>query len=283
MAPKVLIPPPPPIDPMAKLTLSIFGICIGFSVGLGILFFIIIPNYYTRPLAYFGVLAIIMLGLIIMMNCFFFRAFVTKKPYNSDTDSSAISKISGSEFYQILMASLLSFVIVIFTVVIVYGIPMVPFLNFDMNQDVFINIFANTLGYWIVKSPVCSTIAGTETLQEVMGQLFHSKSFTKAYGENVMDFSFLITALDHRKMDDMINVLNAKEQSDIILPRDFIGGDLAFDFCLYQEDTEGRRAKYLKQLKTLVDIKSRVGHYMWMNMSGVVALVVAMISTIISA
>jgi hypothetical protein len=277
------LPPPRPIDPMAKLTLSIFGICIGFSVGLGILFFALPINYYTGPTSYFGVLAIIMIGLIFMMNCFFFRAFVTEKPYISDTDSSAIRKITPDEALKIFLISLLSLVIVIITVVIVYGLPMLPFLNSDMNSDVFINIFANTIGYWVVKSPLFSAMAGTETLQEIMGHLFHSKSFTSAYGENNTDFSFLITALDYKKIKDLEDALNnggKDNDKPYINIQEFIG-KLEFDFCLYDENGNYDRAEYIKQLKTLVLLKSKVGHYMWMNMSGLVALVVAMISSII--
>jgi hypothetical protein len=155
-------------------------------------------------------------------------------------------------------------------------------LNQTENHDIFINIFANTVGYWVVKQPLVSTLVGTETLKNVMSQLVHSNSFKKAYGEDTCDFSFLITALDFNKMEKMQKMQDTSKENSNTLPnlQDYVGEKLAFDFCFYKHSEN--RAKYLKQLATLVEVKNKVGHYMWMNMSGIVALVVAMISSIIA-
>jgi hypothetical protein len=271
MATIELIKKPPPVDPMVKLTLTIFGILVGFSILFGILYFVIFPKDLFGYIAVLGVF----ITVSFMMNLFFYQGVI------KGDDKVTLGAISPQMAAELMKNTLATMGIVVFTLVIVYGFPYFPYIGFK-DREIFVKVFENTVGFWVAASPFGAYLSGAkEPLSVVLANIFKSDQFRAKLPDDYpvpsddnripIDISFLLTVLDNNKMADFFNVSLENEELDNIEKTTF-----GFTTCAKNDDES------VKKLAKYVALKNQVGKYMWLNMSGVVALLVAMISSFIS-
>jgi len=214
--------------------------CLAFSIPLAIVYNFC---YYKRA----GVVANLILFVVVFLlgyivTLMFYRAIVM------NTLDAEINKIGSSTAKFVLGVTFSAFMIVAITMFAIGA------------NGKLIEIFENTFGYWFI---------GIWGLEELANKIFTSKTMDpiRANVANSRDFNynFLITRINPANLEEFKNYAqNCDKMGGSKLPLDF---DLVF-----------KTQDQIDKLEDLVYLKNTAGHFAWVYLSSVVALMISMIS-----
>ena len=165
----------------------------------------------------------------------FYRTMVMKDK------EAKIDKMGAKDALFVFWNTLAAFVIVAITM---FGLGTNPNL---------ISIFENTIGYLFIH------VWGLDGL---MSEIVKSKVFDGLDVRN-FNYNFLITQVN---MDNVEDIMNSDGKSGLNSPLDF-----RFEF----DKEGGKKASQKKLLESLVYTKNTVGHYVWIYLSSIVAILVS--------
>jgi hypothetical protein len=225
---------------------AIFGAtlaCILLTIPLGLIYVFVFhrKNYWFRSILLFFMIYI--LGSVI--NLLFYRVVVM------NNSAAQIGKMGINDVQFVLSTTLGGFMIVALTLM---GLSANPSL---------VAIFENTIGYG------CLRFFG---IRELMSEVFSSKTMDpikEGADPNQFNYSFLITQFNLKNIDELIEYGKACVENK---HRASIFG-LDFNFALkYQEQAD--------KVRDMVYLKNTIGHYVWIYLTTVVALIVSMVAAI---
>ena len=153
-----------------------------------------------------------------------------------------IDKMGAKDALFVFWNTLASFLIVAITM---FGLGTNPNL---------ISIFENTLGYWYIH------IWGLDGL---MKEIVKSNIFDKIDVKN-FNYNFLITQINMNNVEDIIN---SNGKTGINSPLDFT---IQFD--------NNKKTSQTSLLKNLVYTKNTFGHYVWVYLASIVAILVSILA-----
>jgi hypothetical protein len=153
-----------------------------------------------------------------------------------------IDKMGAKDALFVFWNTLASFLIVAITM---FGLGTNPNL---------ISIFENTLGYWYIH------IWGLDGL---MKEIVKSNIFDKIDVKN-FNYNFLITQINMNNVEDIIN---SNGKTGINSPLDFT---IQFD--------NNKKTSQTSLLKSLVYTKNTFGHYVWVYLASIVAILVSILA-----
>jgi len=219
--------------------------CILFSIPIGLAYMFVFHGkaYWFRSILLFFVIYLF----ACVINLMFYRVVIM-----NDTQGE-INKMGSNDVGYVLAITLSGFMIVALTLM---GVSANPFL---------VDIFENTFGYWFLQY---------FGLKAFTDEIFSSKTMDpikKASDPNEFNYSFLITRFNLENLEELIqygmDCKNNREKDSA----NRLGLD--FDFVLkYNEQAE--------RLRELVRLKNTVGHFSWIYLASVVALIVSMVGII---
>ena len=240
------------LNPTGQISLSqvwlvLFIIAIVFPVPLALIYTFC---FYKKTFWYRGItLFALVLGLGYITNLLFYRTMIMKDK------EAKIDKMSRKDALFVFWNTLASFVIVAITM---FGIGTNPNL---------ITVFENTFGYLYIQ------LWG---LTSLMNEIVQSNMFGKVEATE-FDYNFLITQISVDNVDDIIKMSEGKTGS--------IGPTEKFplDFRIVFDNEKGLREDQQERLRNLVGTKNAFGHFMWMYLSSLVAILVAMLGCLMNA
>jgi hypothetical protein len=217
--------------------------CLLFSVPLGLIYRFFYHNnvYWFRNILLF--FAVYLLACVI--NLLFYRVVIM------NDQNAQIDKMGSNDVGFVMTTTFAGFFIVALTLI---GLSANPLL---------VQIFENTIGYWLLQY---------FELRELTDEVFSSKTMDPIKDNaksNEFDYSFLITRFNLDNLEELIEYgKNCKGNRDSAY---LLGLD--FNFILEYDEQE-------KRVRDMVHLKNTIGHYIWVYLSSVVALIVSMIAVI---
>jgi len=232
---------------LSQVWLVLFIITILLPVPLALIYVFCFHNktFWYRGLILFSLVCAV--GFI--ANLLFYRTMVMKDK------EAQINKMSRKDALYVFWNNLAAFIIVAVTM---FGIGTNPNL---------ITIFENTLGYYYIQ------LWGLTTL---MNDIVQSNLFDKI-DSNQFSYNFLITQINNDNVDDIIKMAedkSAPKNPSVKFPLDF---RIEFD------QDKALRLEQQKQLRSLVSTKNTFGHFVWIYLSSVVSILVAMLACAINS
>jgi hypothetical protein len=240
------------LHPSGKISLSqvwlvLFIIVIVFPVPLALIYTFC---FYKKTFWYRG---LILFGLVTALgyiaNLLFYRTMIMKDK------EAKIDKMSRKDALYVFWNTLAAFVIVAITM---FGIGTNPNL---------ITVFENTLGYQYIQ------LWG---LTSLMNDIVQSNLFEKI-DSNQFSYNFLITQISVENVDDIIKMADSKEGSTG--PSD----KFPLDFRIMFDADKNIKMDQQEKLRNLVATKNAFGHFMWMYLSSIVAMLVAILACVINS
>jgi len=225
---------------------AIFGAtlaCILLTIPLGLIYSFAFHKrtYWFRSIMLFFLIYI--LGSVI--NLMFYRVVVMNDM------AAQVDKMGTNDVKFVLSITLGGFMIVALTLMALSANPLLT------------TIFENTIGFW------CLRFLG---IRELMNEVFSSKTMDpikEGSQPSEFNYGFLITQFSLKNMEELIEY--AKNCKNNMNEENRFGLD--FNFVLqYQEQAD--------KIRDMVYLKNTIGHYVWVYLASVVALVVSMIAVI---
>lgn len=240
------------LNPTGQISLSqvwlvLFIIAIVFPVPLALVYTFC---FYKKTFWYRGlILFALMLGMGYIANLLFYRTMIMKDK------EAKIEKMSRKDALFVFWNTLASFVIVAITM---FGIGTNPNL---------ITVFENTVGYLYIQ------LWG---LTALMNDIVQSNLFEKI-DSNQFSYNFLITQISVDNVEDIIKMSDSKEGAT--------GPSEKFpiDFRIVFDKEKDVRTDQEEKLRNLVGTKNAFGHFMWMYLSSLVAILVAMLGCVMNS
>ena len=227
-----------------KFLMTLFIICIAFSVPLGLWFSVIYDSSGG-----FGNSMLIFLGTYIL--AFICILFYYRMAIQDDMEAK-IDKISSSKVNSLAMTTFASFLILLITIVIL-----------AINPDL-VTIFENSIGIGVI---------GLLGYSDFINEIFKSNIFGKlreASDSSIFNQNFLLTQFTQENIEPFIDFFKKDcGNQDKSTP----GIDLPFDFYPVFEN-EGQ----LSKLQSLVKTKRLVGYFTWIYLTSVMSLLVSLIA-----
>jgi hypothetical protein len=247
------------LHPSGKISLSqvwlvLFIIAIVLPVPLALIYTFCFykKTFWYRGLTLFAL--IVAIGYI--SNLLFYRTMIMKDK------EAKIDKISRKDALYVFWNTLAAFVIVAITM---FGIGTNPNL---------ITVFENTLGYQYIHF---------WGLTSLMNDIVQSNLFEKI-DSNDFSYNFLITQINMDNVDDIIKMAEGKTVSTS--PSDKFPLDFRIVFDGEINPKTGKPDKMTDQkdkLRNLVATKNAFGHFMWMYLSSLVAILVSLLACVINS
>jgi hypothetical protein len=240
------------LHPTGKISLSqvwlvLFIITIVFPVPLALIYSFC---FYKKTFWYRGLLLFALVtALGYIVNLLFYRTMIMKDK------EAKIDKMSVKDAMYVFWNTLASFVIVAITL---FGIGTNPNL---------ITVFENTLGYYYVQ------IWG---LTALMNDIVQSKLFAQVDGSQ-FSYNFLITQISIDNVEEIIKMAETKEGST--------GPSEKFplDFRIVFDSEKNVKLEQQDKLRNLVSTKNAFGHFMWIYLSSIVAILVSILACVINS
>lgn len=180
----------------------------------------------------------VLIGLFSLLFIFNIFSFIVVK----DTDSLNITRTVKTSGY--------TFSIVAITYVLLFFTPRL------------INVFANTVGYFIISTFKISKF--TQVMSAFKSKLFPNSS---EYGFNI-PFNWLITTFNTNNIEDAIGT--KEKEGQISRSRET---DTRFDF--YIDIKDDSKCAFINDLKNLVETKEQIGHFVWLYLAIVTAVLIS--------
>lgn len=240
------------LHPSGKISLSqvwlvLFIIVIVFPVPLALIYAFC---FYKKTFWYRGlILFALVTALGYIANLLFYRTMIMKDK------EAKIDKMSRKDALYVFWNTLAAFVIVAITM---FGIGTNPNL---------ITVFENTLGYQYIQ------LWG---LTSLMNDIVQSKLFD-SIDSNQFSYNFLITQINVENVDDIIKMSDSKDVSTG--PSD----KFPLDFRIVFDNDKNVKLSQQEKLRNLVATKNAFGHFMWMYLSSIVAMLVAILACVINS
>jgi hypothetical protein len=248
------------LNPTGQISLSqvwlvLFIIAIVLPVPLALVYTFC---FYKKTFWYRGlILFALIFGMGYIANLLFYRTMIMKDK------EAKIDKMSRKDALYVFWNTLASFVIVAITM---FGIGTNPNL---------ITVFENTVGYLYIQ------LWG---LTALMNDIVQSNLFEKI-DSNQFSYNFLITQISVDNVEDIIKMSN-NSSTGIVEPSEKFPLDFRFVFNV-EEDPITKKKEILtdqqEKLRNLVGTKNAFGHFMWMYLSSLVAILVAMLGCLMNA
>jgi len=224
--------------------LTLFIICIAFSVPLGLWFSVVYDSsggIGNSMLIFMGAYSI-----AFIVTLLYYRVSV------QDDVEAKVDKISKGKVTYIAGTTFASFIILLMTIVIL-----------AINPDL-VTIFENSLGIWVI---------GLLGYSDFMNEIFKSSIFGKLRESSdsaIFNQNFLLTLFDEKNIEPFIEFFKkdcGKQEKSIP------GVEFPFDFYPVFEN-EGQLTKLLN----LVKMKRLVGYFSWVYLTSIISLLVSLIS-----
>jgi hypothetical protein len=226
-----------------KSTASVSFAFISAAILLGGILLITFLELEVYKLSWYSVVTVIvMYGILLAFNVLTFISIRTTEELNMPRLTIETTKM---------------FPIVIVVFALLFAVPQL------------ILVFENTVGYWWLSVAKRSSL--TDTMNTLKSNLFQKPEFNGL----VIPFNWLITTFNVDNFEDTINQIPkgpfVSEKSGVSEKSDFI------DFYLPKEaDFE----VFKNNLKKLIEIKRKVGHFAWIYMAMITASLFATLETI---
>ena len=241
------------LHPTGKISLSqvwlvLFIIAIVLPVPLALIYTFCFykKTFWYRGLTLFAL--IVAIGYI--SNLLFYRTMIMKDK------EAKIDKMSRKDALYVFWNTLAAFVIVAITM---FGIGANPNL---------ITVFENTLGYQYIHF---------WGLTSLMNDIVQSNLFEKI-DSNEFSYNFLITQINMDNVDDIIKMSDTTNNSSIG-PSD----KFPIDFRIVFDTDKNVKLGQQEKLRNLVATKNTFGHFMWMYLSSIVAILVSLLACVINS
>jgi hypothetical protein len=240
------------LNPTGRISLSqvwlvLFIIAIVLPVPLALVYTFC---FYKKTFWYRGIILFALIfGMGYIANLLFYRTMIMKDK------EAKIDKMSRKDALYVFWNTLASFVIVAITM---FGVGTNPNL---------ITVFENTVGYLYIQ------LWGLTTL---MNNIVQSNLFEKI-DSNQFSYNFLITQISLDNVEDIIKMSEGKTGSTG--PSD----KFPLDFRIVFDNDEKLRKDQQEKLRNLVGTKNAFGHFMWMYLSSLVAILVAMLACVMNS
>jgi hypothetical protein len=240
------------LNPTGKISLSqvwlvLFIIAIVFPVPLALIYSFC---FYRKTFWYRGlILFALITGLGFIANLLFYRTMIMKDK------EAKIDKMSRKDALYVFWNTLASFVIVAITM---FGVGTNPNM---------ITVFENTLGYQFIQF---------WGLSNLMNDIVQSNLFN-GIDSNQFSYNFLITQINIDNVEDVIKMADSKTGSTG--PTD----KFPLDFRIVFDQDKSIKLDQQEKLRNLVSMKNAFGHYMWMYLSSLVAILVALLACVINS
>jgi hypothetical protein len=224
---------------LSQVWLTLFIIIIVLPVPLGLLYMF---SYYKSTSWYRTIILFsLVTGLGYVACLLFYRTMIMKDK------EAKIDKMGPKDALFVFWNTLASFTIVAITM-----------LGLGTNPGL-ISIFENTIGYWFIH------IWGLDGL---MKDIVKSDMFDKIDTKD-FNYNFLITQIDIDNVQNVISAAGVKSKQtgpNLKNPLDF-----RFEF-------DATKPLQKKLLENLVFTKNTVGHYVWVYLSSIVAILVSILA-----
>ena len=231
------------LKPSPNFLLTLFLICIGFSVPLGLWFSVVYDSTGGLANSMLIFLGAYTVGLVITL--LYYRVSI------QDDTEAKIDKMSKSKVSSIAGTTFASFLILLVTIIIL-----------AINPDL-ITIFENSIGIWVI---------GLLGYSDFINDIFKSSIFGKlceSSDASIFNQNFLLTCFNEKNIDVFVDYFKEdcgkQEQSTP-------GVDLPFDFYPVFEN-EGQ----LSKLQSLVKMKKLVGYFSWVYLTSIISLLISVI------
>jgi hypothetical protein len=229
-----------------KLWSVLFGVtltCFLFAFPLGLFYNFV--HYQNRSMFSGWILFIMTVLLGYTSNLLYYRVVVM------NDITAKIDKMNSSIAGRIFGITIMSFLIVGFTLFIITINPSLT------------SIFENTIGMWGI---------GFWGLKRLANEIFYSPTMDEI-NKNIADsndfnYGFLVSQFTRENVDEIIEASKNCENTK--------KSPLLLDFKLRFTTRE-----QIHKLKDLVNMKNSLGHFMWIYLSSIVALLVSMIAMMI--
>jgi len=229
-------------DKTASFSLGMVITCLGFIIPLGLMYsmFFYKKTSWYRLPLLFGAV----LGIGYISNLMFYRIAI------KGDKKAQINKMSGKDALFVLYNTLAGFVVVFITM---FALSTNPAL---------VTIFENTLGYLFIHAwgvtDLCSNIFVSPKFSEYTNIDMHE-----------FNYNFLITRIDTKNVEEFIDAAKTCDAKNIG------ASSLPLDFRMRFETSD-----LVEKLRNLVHMKYAFGHFAWVYLSSIVALVISMTSCI---
>jgi hypothetical protein len=247
------------LHPNGKISLSqvwlvLFIIVIVFPVPLALVYTFC---FYKKTTWYRG---LILFALVTAMgyiaNLLFYRTMIMKDK------EAKIDKMSKKDALYVFWNTLAAFVIVAITM---FGI--------GTNTNL-VTVFENTLGYQYIH------LWG---LTGLMNDIVKSKVFD-GMDSTQFSYNFLITQINMDNLDDIITKASTKEGAGSPSEKFPLDFRIIFDSEISQKTGNADRLEEQKdKLRNLVATKNTFGHFMWIYLSSIVAILVSLLACVINS
>jgi hypothetical protein len=231
-------------DRIGEFSLGIFITCLTFAVPLGLMY----SMFFYKKTSWYRIPLLFgaILGLGYLGNLMFYRIAIR------GDKKAEIDKMSGRDAFFVLYNTLAGFVVVFITM-----------FALSTNNSL-VAIFENTLGYLFIHfwgvTDLCNSI-------------FVSPKFSEYSNIDTHDFNynFLITRMTTQNVDEFIDAAKTCQgkMGNSNLPLDFY---IKFE---YEDQVE--------KLKNLVSMKYAFGHFVWVYLSSIVAMIISMTACIMNS
>lgn len=226
-----------------KYLLTLFLICIAFSVPLGLWFSVVYDStggIANSMLIFLGAYAI---GLVCTL--FYYRMGI------QDDVEAKIDKMSNSKVKSIALTTFAAFLVLLLTVFIL-----------AINPDL-ITIFENSIGIMAI---------GILGYSDFINEIFKSSIFGKlreSSDPSIFNQNFLMTLFTQENVEPFIDFFKKDCGNQ---EKSTPGIDFPFDFYPVFEN-EGQ----LSKLQSLVKMKRLVGYFSWIYLTSIISLLVSLI------
>ena len=224
---------------VGSLSLGIFIACLAFALPLGLMysmFFYKKTSWYRLPLLFASIL-----GLGYIACLMFYRMAIT------GDKQSKIDKMSGADALFVFYNTLAGFIVVFVTMVALKTNPAL------------VTIFENTHGYLFIHmwgvTDLCSNIFVSEYLSDRYSNI----------DPREFNYNFLITRMNIQNVEEFI------DSAKTCVNKDIGTTNLPLDFKMNIPSTD-----LVDKLRNLVNLKYSFGHFVWIYLSSIVALIISM-------
>jgi len=239
---------------LSQVWLVLFIIVIVLPVPLGLIYTFC---FYKKTFWYRGlILFALVTGLGYIANLLFYRTMIMKDK------EAKIDKISKKDALYVFWNTLAAYMIVAITM-----------LGIGTNPNL-VTVFENTVGYQFIQ------LWGLSTL---MNDIVQSSLFNKI-DSNQFSYNFLITQINLDNVEDIIKMAETKTGSTG--PSDKFPLDFRITFDGEINPSTGKPDKLEDQkdkLRNLVATKNTFGHFMWIYLSSIVAILVSLLACVINS
>ncbi len=238
-----ILPQPGKVD-ASQVWLVLFIISVVLPVPIALIYSFV---FYRKTSWYRGVILFsLVVGVGYISNLIFYRTMIM------NDKEAKIDKMGKKDALFVFWNTLAAFVIVAVTM---FGLGTNPNL---------ITIFENTLGYWFIH------IWG---LSKLMSSIVKSNVFDKIDAKN-FNYNFLITQINLNNLEQVINM--AKSSSTTSTP----SIKYPLDFHIEFDKDVAIQNKQISTLQSLVGTKHAFGHFVWIYLSSLVAILVSMLACV---